>query len=112
MHVNIMYAADVCSLLYLYKPYKTVTFHFNFSLVLCSEQEFHDAVKRNDTVKMQELIRRGVDIKIKNKVRYTEPKETYVNIANLQELVEDWQWHMHSCAHYYIRHLTSSKRCL
>lgn len=46
-----------------------VTFHYYFAPVLCSEKEFHDAAKRNDTERMQELIRRGVDIKVKNKVR-------------------------------------------
>ncbi|XP_031978211.1 ankyrin repeat and death domain-containing protein 1A isoform X6 [Corvus moneduloides] len=34
--------------------------------LLQSEKEFHDAVKRNDTARMEELIRRGVDIKAKN----------------------------------------------
>lgn len=37
-------------------------------ILLCSEKEFHDAAKRNDTERMQELIRRGVDIKVKNKM--------------------------------------------
>lgn len=36
--------------------------------VLCSEKEFHDAAKHNDTARMEELIRRGVDIKAKNNV--------------------------------------------
>lgn len=36
--------------------------------VLHSEKEFHDAAKRNDTARMEELIRRGVDIKAKNNV--------------------------------------------
>ncbi|XP_058667592.1 ankyrin repeat and death domain-containing protein 1A isoform X2 [Ammospiza caudacuta] len=34
--------------------------------LLQSEKEFHDAAKRNDTARMEELIRRGVDIKAKN----------------------------------------------
>uniref|UniRef100_A0A671Q0Z6 Ankyrin repeat and death domain-containing protein 1A-like n=1 Tax=Sinocyclocheilus anshuiensis TaxID=1608454 RepID=A0A671Q0Z6_9TELE len=37
-------------------------------ILLRSEKEFHDAAKRNDTERMQELIRRGVDIKVKNKM--------------------------------------------
>lgn len=36
--------------------------------VLWSEKEFHDAAKRNDTWKMQELIKKGVDVNAKNKV--------------------------------------------
>lgn len=36
--------------------------------VLWSEKEFHDAAKRNDTEKMQELMKKGVDVKAKNKV--------------------------------------------
>ncbi|XP_035009311.2 ankyrin repeat and death domain-containing protein 1A isoform X4 [Hippoglossus stenolepis] len=36
--------------------------------LLLSEKEFHDAVKINNTGKMQELIKKGVDIKAKNKV--------------------------------------------
>jgi len=43
--------------------------HFSVSAaVLHSEKEFHDAAKRNDTARMEELIRRGVDIKAKNSV--------------------------------------------
>ncbi|XP_041895624.1 ankyrin repeat and death domain-containing protein 1A isoform X2 [Corvus kubaryi] len=34
--------------------------------LLQSEKEFHDAAKRNDTARMEELIKRGVDIKAKN----------------------------------------------
>ncbi|XP_040426170.1 ankyrin repeat and death domain-containing protein 1A isoform X1 [Cygnus olor] len=34
--------------------------------LLHSEKEFHDAAKRNDTARMEELIKRGVDIKAKN----------------------------------------------
>nr|XP_019935272.1 PREDICTED: ankyrin repeat and death domain-containing protein 1A [Paralichthys olivaceus] len=37
-------------------------------VLLWSEKEFHDAVKINNTGKMQELIKKGVDIKAKNKV--------------------------------------------
>lgn len=36
--------------------------------MLQSEKEFHDAAKRNDTARMEELIRREVDIKAKNNV--------------------------------------------
>jgi hypothetical protein len=36
--------------------------------VLRSEKEFHDAAKRNDTDKMRELMKKGVDIKANNKV--------------------------------------------
>ncbi|XP_010774753.1 ankyrin repeat and death domain-containing protein 1A-like [Notothenia coriiceps] len=36
--------------------------------VLCSEKEFHDAARRNDTGKMQELIKKGVNVKAKNKI--------------------------------------------
>lgn len=36
--------------------------------VLHSEKEFHDAAKRNDTARMEELIKRGVDIRAKNNV--------------------------------------------
>lgn len=36
--------------------------------MLWSEREFHDAVKKNDTEKMQELIHKGVEVKVKNKV--------------------------------------------
>lgn len=36
--------------------------------VLHSEKEFHDAAKHNDTARMEELIRRGVDVKAKNHV--------------------------------------------
>lgn len=36
--------------------------------VLHSEKEFHDAAKRNDVARMEELIRRGVDIKAKTNV--------------------------------------------
>uniref|UniRef100_A0A3B3ZF57 Death domain-containing protein n=1 Tax=Periophthalmus magnuspinnatus TaxID=409849 RepID=A0A3B3ZF57_9GOBI len=37
-------------------------------ILLCSEKQFHDAAKRNDTKKMEELIKKGVDPKAKNKV--------------------------------------------
>ncbi|KAK3562397.1 hypothetical protein QTP86_033538 [Hemibagrus guttatus] len=37
-------------------------------ILLLSEKVFHNAAKRNDTGKMLELIRKGVDIKAKNKV--------------------------------------------
>uniref|UniRef100_A0A8B9LQX8 Ankyrin repeat and death domain containing 1A n=1 Tax=Astyanax mexicanus TaxID=7994 RepID=A0A8B9LQX8_ASTMX len=37
-------------------------------IMLRSEKELHDAAKRNDTEKMQELIRKGVDPKAKNKM--------------------------------------------
>uniref|UniRef100_A0A667X7T9 Ankyrin repeat and death domain containing 1A n=1 Tax=Myripristis murdjan TaxID=586833 RepID=A0A667X7T9_9TELE len=37
-------------------------------VMLWSEKEFHDAAKRNDTGKMQELIKKGVDVKAKNKM--------------------------------------------
>lgn len=40
----------------------------SFLSVLWSEKEFHDAAKRNDTEKMQELIKKGVNVKAKNKV--------------------------------------------
>lgn len=40
----------------------------SFLTVLWSEKEFHDAAKRNDTGRMQELIKKGVDVKAKNKV--------------------------------------------
>lgn len=40
----------------------------SFLTVLWSEKEFHGAAKRNDLEKMQELIKKGVDIKAKNKV--------------------------------------------
>uniref|UniRef100_A0A3P9CKN1 Ankyrin repeat and death domain containing 1A n=1 Tax=Maylandia zebra TaxID=106582 RepID=A0A3P9CKN1_9CICH len=36
--------------------------------LLWSEKDFHDAAKRNDTWKMQELIKKGVDVNAKNKV--------------------------------------------
>ncbi|KAM7423537.1 hypothetical protein PAMA_000066 [Pampus argenteus] len=36
--------------------------------LLRSEKEFHDAAKRNDTGKMQELIKKGVNVKAKNKI--------------------------------------------
>lgn len=36
--------------------------------MLHSEKEFHDAAKRNDTARMEELIKRGVDIRAKNNV--------------------------------------------
>ncbi|XP_064868269.1 ankyrin repeat and death domain-containing protein 1A isoform X3 [Oncorhynchus nerka] len=36
-------------------------------ILLRSENEFHDAAKRNDTDKMRELMKKGVDIKAKNK---------------------------------------------
>lgn len=36
--------------------------------VLWSEKDFHDAARRNDTWKMQELIKKGVDVNAKNKV--------------------------------------------
>lgn len=36
--------------------------------VLWSEKELHDAARRNDTGKMQELIKKGVNVKAKNKV--------------------------------------------
>ncbi|XP_056203810.1 ankyrin repeat and death domain-containing protein 1A isoform X4 [Falco biarmicus] len=39
--------------------------------LLHSEKEFHDAAKRNDTARMEELIRRGVDIKAKNNIDRT-----------------------------------------
>ncbi|XP_002200002.2 ATP-dependent clpX-like chaperone, mitochondrial isoform X1 [Taeniopygia guttata] len=39
--------------------------------LLQSEKEFHDAAKRNDTARMEELIRRGVDIKAKNNAERT-----------------------------------------
>ncbi|CAJ1048588.1 hypothetical protein L3Q82_009138 [Xyrichtys novacula] len=37
-------------------------------ILLVSEKELHDAAKRNDTEKLLELIRKGVDAKAKNKV--------------------------------------------
>ncbi|KAK1890781.1 Ankyrin repeat and death domain containing protein 1A [Dissostichus eleginoides] len=37
-------------------------------ILLCSEKEFHDAARRNDTGKMQELIKKGVNVKAKNKI--------------------------------------------
>ncbi|XP_026860326.2 ankyrin repeat and death domain-containing protein 1A isoform X2 [Electrophorus electricus] len=37
-------------------------------ILLRSEKAFHDAAKRNDTKMMLDLIRRGVDVKVKNKV--------------------------------------------
>ncbi|XP_026150265.1 ankyrin repeat and death domain-containing protein 1A isoform X4 [Mastacembelus armatus] len=37
-------------------------------ILLWSEKEFHDAAKRNDMGKMQELIKKGVDVKAKNKI--------------------------------------------
>ncbi|KAF3833374.1 hypothetical protein F7725_027039 [Dissostichus mawsoni] len=37
-------------------------------ILLCSEKEFHDAARRNDTGKMQELIKMGVNVKAKNKI--------------------------------------------
>ena len=40
----------------------------SFLTVLLSEKELHDAAKRNDTEKIQELIKKGVDVKAKNKV--------------------------------------------
>uniref|UniRef100_A0A8C7QTS2 Ankyrin repeat and death domain containing 1A n=1 Tax=Oncorhynchus mykiss TaxID=8022 RepID=A0A8C7QTS2_ONCMY len=40
-------------------------------ILLRSEKEFHDAAKRNDTDKMRELMKKGVDIKAKNKVSRT-----------------------------------------
>ena len=36
--------------------------------VLLSEKALHDASKRNDVEKMQELIRMGVNVRAKNKV--------------------------------------------
>lgn len=45
--------------------------------VLWSEKEFHDAAKRNDTGRMQELIKKGVDVKAKNKVSF--PIDKYVH---------------------------------
>ncbi|KAA8592013.1 hypothetical protein FQN60_017387 [Etheostoma spectabile] len=37
-------------------------------ILLWSEKEFHDAAKRNDPEKMQELIKKGVDVQAKNKI--------------------------------------------
>ncbi|KAH0620078.1 hypothetical protein JD844_014658, partial [Phrynosoma platyrhinos] len=42
-----------------------------FLPVLLSEKEFHDAAKRNDTVRMEELVKRGVDIRAKNNIDRT-----------------------------------------
>lgn len=39
------------------------------SSVLWSEKELHDAAKKNNTEKLQELIQKGVDVKARNKVR-------------------------------------------
>ncbi|MGH0128214.1 UNVERIFIED_CONTAM: hypothetical protein FKN15_044926 [Acipenser sinensis] len=39
--------------------------------ILRSEKDFHDAAKRNDTARMLELMRRGVDIKAKNNIDRT-----------------------------------------
>lgn len=39
-------------------------------IVLVSEKELHDAAKRNDSEKLKELIRKGVDVKAKNKVSF------------------------------------------
>ena len=36
--------------------------------VLLSEKALHDAAKRNEAEKMQELIRMGVNVRAKNKV--------------------------------------------
>jgi len=49
--------------------YSTLITLFVCHLVLWSEKELHDAAKRNDLDRMQELIRKGVDVKAKNKVR-------------------------------------------
>lgn len=40
----------------------------SFLIVLWSEKELHDAAKRNDTEKIEELVKRGVDVKAKSKV--------------------------------------------
>nr|XP_006012598.1 PREDICTED: ankyrin repeat and death domain-containing protein 1A [Latimeria chalumnae] len=40
-------------------------------ILLRSEKEFHDAAKQNDMEKMEELMRRGVDIKAKNNIDRT-----------------------------------------
>lgn len=56
-----------------------------FLAVLRSEKEFHDAAKRNDTDKMQELIGRGMDVKVKNKVRYSQYKP--------MDTTQSYGWH-------------------
>lgn len=43
--------------------------------VLHSEKAFHNAAKRNDTGKMLELIRKGVDIRVKNNVSLLQLRE-------------------------------------
>lgn len=76
--------------------------------MLWSEKEFHDAAKRNDTGKMQELIKKGVDVKAKNKVSvWRENVHTSLNfvqfpitvdfrgmsvIALLMNSLSEWAW--------------------
>ncbi len=76
--------ADVCTCIYTILYITPVTLHSYFTPVLRSEKEFHDAAKRNDTERMQELIRRGVDIRVKNKVRYNQ----YRNIWTMQSYMQ------------------------
>ena len=40
----------------------------SFLTVMWSEKELHDAAKRNHIEKIQELIKKGVDVKAKDKV--------------------------------------------
>lgn len=58
--------------------------------VLHSEKEFHDAAKRNDTARMEELIKRGVDIKAKNNVS---PRFSCLQAAESAECV----WELQLC---------------
>lgn len=48
--------------------YRTACLVFSRSSVLHSEKEFHNAAKRNDVARMQELIRTRVNVKAKNNV--------------------------------------------
>lgn len=50
--------------------------------VLHSEKEFHDAAKRNDTARMEELIKRGVDVKAKTNVS---PRFSHLQAAGSAE---------------------------
>lgn len=45
-------------------------------ILLRSEKELHDAAKRNDTAKIEELIKRGVDVKAKSKVSLLKDTQT------------------------------------
>ena len=55
--------------------------------MLWSEKEFHDAAKRNDPEKMQELIKKGVDVQAKNKVSLLKDQHDMYTFVGLKPVI-------------------------